>query len=205
ENAAQWLSDEVNNGLLHFPDTGNGEYDDVGMSLDVLLALQAAEQAPKTRTAIIDAAAKHINEYSSSPTDQGGDSVYAGSTAKAIVAAQAAGRDPADFGGVDLVERLESVVTDDGRIADDSEFGDHANVIGQAYAAEALAEADSAMAEPVRDFLLEQQCDSGAFTENFDAGCDEPSLDTTSIAVTALSHAEAAGMEEVNDAIDNGA
>lgn len=204
-DTAQWLSGELTGGLLHFPDTGDGEYDDYGMSLDVLFSLQAADQAPDVRTAIIDAVADHINEYSSSPDDQGGDSVYAGSTAKAVIAAHAADRDPRDFGGVDLVDRLESAVGKKGKISDTSQFGDFANMIGQAYATEALAEADSQQAGKVRDFLLDQQCDSGAFTENFGDDCKEPSLDTTAMAVTALSHADAAGMDGLDEPVDRAA
>ena len=204
-DTADWLTGELDGGLLHFPDTGEGEYDDYGMSLDVLLALQAADRAPEARTAIIDAIADHINEYSSSPDDQNGDSVYAGSTAKAVIAAHAAERDPQDFGGVDLVDRLESTMGKNGKISDDSQFGDFANIIGQAYATEGLAEADSAQAENARDFLLDQQCDSGAFTENFGDDCDEPNLDTTSMVVTALSHADAAGLDGLDDAVDNAA
>src|SRR5699024_3424029 len=146
-DTAEWLTGELDGGLLHLPDTGEGEYDDYGMSLDVLFALQAADQAPEARTAIIDAIADHIDEYSSSPDDQNGNSVYAGSTAKAVIAAHAAERDPRDFGGVDLVDRLESTMGKNGKISDDSQFGDFANIIGQAYATEGLAEADSAQAE----------------------------------------------------------
>src|SRR5699024_9134345 len=193
-DTADWLADELEGGLLHFPDTGEGEYDDYGMSLDVLFALQAADQAPEARTAIIDAIADHIDEYSSMPDDRNGNTVYAGPTAKAVIAAHAAERDPRDFGGVDVVDRLESTMGKNGKISDDSQFGDFANIIGQAYATEGLAEADSAQAENARDFLLDQQCDSGAFTENFGDDCDEPNLDTTSMVVTALSHADAAGL-----------
>src|SRR5690625_3425899 len=83
-DTADWLTGELDGGLLHFPDTGEGEYDDYGMSLDVLLAYQAADRAPEARTAIIDAIADHINDYRSSLDDQYGASVHSGSPTQCV-------------------------------------------------------------------------------------------------------------------------
>lgn len=203
--ASAWLATSLDAGLMHFPDTGDGEYDDYGMSLDVYLGLKAADAEPEKQKQIMDAVAAHIDEYVSSSADQDGAAVYAGSTAKAIVAAQAADRDPHDFGDVDLVDRLESAVGSDGAISDTSDFGDNANVFGQAFAVQALAQEDSDSAGDVRDYLLDQQCDSGAFTQDFDADCDDPNVDTTAATIAALAQAGEAGMDGLADAVDNAA
>ena len=90
-------------------------------------------------------------------------SVYAGPTAKAAVLALSQDKNPRAFGGVDLVKQLEDRVATTapitGRIEDaydpsDQFGGDFANVIGQAYAAQALSQAGSAEASAVTAFLL---------------------------------------------------
>ena len=96
--------------------------------------------------------------------------------------ARGAGENPIDYGGANLVARLEERTADvpadptkepqaaafAGRIFDKSEFGNFANVVGQSYAVRELSLARSAEAAPARDFLLKQQCASGAFRLNFD-------------------------------------
>ena len=99
--------------------------------------------------------------------------VYAGATAKAPCSPSTQDKNPRAFGGVDLVSQLEGRVATaapiTGRIQDaydpSSEFGgDFANVIGQAYAAQALSSAvSSPRASSVVAFLLQQQCDDGYF------------------------------------------
>ena len=84
-------------------------------------------------------------------------------TAKAAVLALSQDKDPHAFGGVDLVEQLEGRVAASapitGRIEDaydptDEFGGDFANVIGQAYAAQALSLVGSAKATSATAFLL---------------------------------------------------
>ena len=116
--------------------------------------------------------------------------------------AQAADADTADFGGVDLVARLEARVAPagpiGGRIEDvNNGFGD-ANVIGQSYAAQGLDQAGSLLADSATDFLLDQQCAAGFFRLQFSAKdaasqtCadgeegSEPDTDATALAVLAL-------------------
>ena len=135
--------------------------------------------------------------------------VYAGATAKAAVLAQSQGKNPRSFGGVDLVTQLEGRVATaapiTGRIEDaydptDQFGGDFANVIGQAYAAQALALAGSAKAGAATAFLLQQQCAKGFFRQYFttdktraDQSCQGApaaergaSTDATALAVLAL-------------------
>jgi len=131
--------------------------------------------------------------------------VYAGATAKALHLADVAGQDPTAFGGTDLVARLEGLTTDSGpsagRIADQSEYGDYANTIGQAFAASGLHAAGSTEATAATAYLLDQQCADGWFRLLFttdataaDQSCDgglasgasTADPDTTSLAVILL-------------------
>ena len=134
----------------------------------------------------------------------------AGSTAKAVVLAQAAGADPTSYGGKDLVRparghggrpradptgRLQDVP----RPAREASAADYANVVGQAYAvtgARRRRQRRGRSAPP--DFLLAQQCKDGWFRLDFtkdtgasDQTCDgdpssKPDLDATAFAVRAL-------------------
>jgi hypothetical protein len=129
---------------------------------------------------------------------------YAGPLAKAATFAQSAAKDPTSYGNVNLVSRLEERTADAsagataGRISDNSQFGDFANVVGQSYAARALSLAKSKDAHAAVDFLLKQQCPSGFFRLNFDkpastnqscvegAAGSEADPDVTSLAVINL-------------------
>ena len=79
-----------------------------------------------------------------------------------------------------------------GRLFDTSEFGDHANVVGQAYAVRALSLSGSSETDEALAFLLQQQCASGGFRVGFskpgDAaqGCVEGSRDVADPDATAL-------------------
>lgn len=200
--AAEWMGTSLDAGLMHFPDTGNGEFDDYGMSLDVFLALDAADVDADSRSSIIDSVSAQMDEYTSNPDDKDGKSVYAGPTGKALVAAQAAGEDPHNFGRLDVVERMESAVGSNGKIADKTDGDDTANISGQAYAVDGLAEAGSDKAADAGEFLTGQQCDSGAFTQDFDGECDEPNLDSTAMVAIALNDASEAGLDNVDDALE---
>lgn len=189
---ATWLTSQLTNGLVE------GAYGtDYGLSVDFGLALKAAGN-PDAVTTIASALAPKVANYISGDAFGDVGSTYAGSTAKAAAFAQAAGRDPRAFGGLDLVARSEGTVSSTapivGRIQDVSAYGDYANVIGQSFAARALTTAGSAKAADVTGFLLQQQCPEGFFRANLTAdkttaqqGCvtgatgSEPSVDTTAL------------------------
>ena len=201
KSGAAWLSDQVTDGLVH---NDQFDFDDVGLSIDVALGLDAAGKKPTVVKAITKAVGKNVAFYTAFAP-----SVYAGPTAKAAVLALSQDKDPHAFGGVDLVEQLEGRVATaapiTGRIEDafdpNDEFGgDFANVIGQAYAAQALSLTGSAKASSATAFLLEQQCDDGYFRQYFtvdktrsDQSCQGApraergaSTDATALAVLAL-------------------
>ena len=201
KSGADWLSDQVTDGLVH---NEQYDFDDVGLSIDVALGLDAAGKKPTVVKAITKAVAKNVAFYTAFAP-----SVYAGPTAKAAVLALSQDKNPHAFGGVDLVAQLEARVATaapiTGRIEDafdptDEFGGDYANVIGQAYAAQALSLVGSAKATSATAFLLAQQCDKGYFRQYFtadktrtDQSCQGApraergaSTDATALAVLAL-------------------
>ncbi len=198
--AAQWLSGQLTNGLIH--NNGYGGFDDYGLTIDTGLALQAIGTQPASLAAITNAIATHIGDY----TGNGTTDVYSGATGKAAVLAQKVGANPASFGGRNLISQLEGTVASAapiaGRTVDVGGYGDYANGLGQSWAVLALDRAGSSKAAAATNFLLLQQCSEGYFRQNFaadkaatDQTCDggkatsssNPSVDTTALAVITLS------------------
>ncbi len=163
-SAAAWITGKLVDGQLFPEDYNNGFNIDAGYAE---LAMGNTAAVDQIRTAL----AGSINGYIAG--DDFGDpgSTYANATAKSLAFVVETGGNPASFGGVDLVSRLESTVsgagTKAGRIVDISVFGDFANTIGQSYAAEGLAAVGSTKAAAVRAFLLKQQCPNGQFRLSF--------------------------------------
>ncbi|MEO6509642.1 MAG: hypothetical protein ABIO16_01540 [Nocardioides sp.] len=209
---AGWLSGQLTKDLVH---NEQFQFDDIGLSIDFALGLDAAGKKATVAKSITKAVTKNVAFY----VGDGDQGIYAGPTAKAAVLARSQGKNPRSFGGVDLVKQLEGRVAATasiaGRIQDaydpTSEFGgDFANVIGQAYAAQALSDAKSAMAGSVASFLLEQQCSDGYFRLGFtkdktaaDQSCDgapksqrTADTDATAIVVLALQHLKGAAAKK---------
>ncbi|MBZ5737223.1 hypothetical protein [Nocardioides mangrovi] len=200
--AGYWLGGQLTDGLVH---NRQYDFDDYGLTIDVGLAFHTLESAGAPHSVvegISDAMAAAIDSYVAPGY---GTDLSAGSAAKAAVLAQAAGDDATAYGGRDLISDLESTVGDDGalagRIQDDWDptvqyAADYANVLGQAFAAEALDAAGSAKTDAVTDFLLQQQCADGYFRQDFtvdleaDQTCDgsdgQPNVDATALAIEAL-------------------
>ncbi|HEY0645926.1 MAG TPA: hypothetical protein VGD39_21105, partial [Nocardioides sp.] len=171
--AADWITDELVNGLMV-----GAHGVDFGLTLDTGLALRSVP-GHEAGVAAINAAFKpRVDEYVGDGTKES----YAGALGKAAAFARAAGENPIDYGGKNLVARLEQRTADvpadpakepqaaafAGRIFDKSESGNFANVVGQSYAVRELSLARSAEAAAARDFLLKQQCASGYFRLNFE-------------------------------------
>jgi hypothetical protein len=169
DRGADWLAGQLTGGLMHNPNFGG--FDDYGLSIDTAFALDAIGGHGADVHGIRDAVALNIDNYITGDSFGDPDSEYAGPTAKALVLAQTTGGDPTDFGGVNLVRRLNARVTKTGpaagRIADKTTFSDAANTIGQTLAVRALTAAKSGQAGKARVFLLEQQCRQGFFRLNF--------------------------------------
>lgn len=184
--AADWVVDNLNDsGLLEITTSYEGAtntYVDHGSSVDLALGLTALGHAPEQAAAVTDALADDLAAY----VGKDGET-YAGPSAKALALVVDQDRDPRDFGGEDLQARVEDTVTTKGpaagRIRDESQFGDYANTIGQAYAAAALSLTGSDAADSATDFLLAQQCEDGFFRLYFskakakDQSCDGADVD----------------------------
>ena len=189
DRAGTWLGKQLTDGVVH---NDQFDFDDLGLTADVALGLDAIGGHRRKVRRISTAVAEQVDAYTAPAEGE----VYAGPVAKAAVLALVAGRDPRSFGGVDLVARLEDRTADSGRIADESQHGDFANTIGQAFAARALTQVGSNEAAAARGFLLQQQCSEGYFRIAFsdkaaeDQSCDAaggaPNVDVTALAVIAL-------------------
>lgn len=160
-----WLAGQLEGGLIH---NDQFDFDDYGLSADVALALDAVDVREQAQARISRALARNVENWISG-AGFGSDDQYAGSTAKALVTARALGADPRDFGGADLVARLDRLVLDEGptagRIRDSGD--DFANTIGQSFAARGLTQSRSPKAADAVDFLLKQQCRAGFFRLSF--------------------------------------
>lgn len=187
-----WLAGQLRHGLIH---NGQYDFDDYGLTADTAFALRALGHHRKALFTIRRALAAHVDDYTTFKKDR-----YAGATAKLLVVAEDNGASIRNFGGVNLVGRLENRVSATGptvgRIQDKSASGDFANTIGQVFAVRGLLGAGSTSATPALDFLLQQQCADGWFRLDFtadkqaaDQGCtatDAPDTDVTALAVVEL-------------------
>lgn len=200
---ADWLTGNLSDGLFTYA-TDYGPYTDHGLSIDAALGLAAVGGRDATVQAISDGLESQLDSYISGEAFGDAGSTYAGPAGKALVLAQTAGEDGTSYAGQDLVERVESVVATTppvtGRIQDVSQYGDYANVLGQAYVTQGLAAAGSPRAADALAFLLQQQCSQGFFRLYFtqdpqalDQSCDggdaeasAPDTDATALVVLAL-------------------
>jgi hypothetical protein len=186
-----WLSGQLTDGLVH---NDQYDFDDYGLSIDTAFALRAVGGHWAGVKAIRNAVKTDVGNYIGVC---GGK--CPGETAKALVLAQSTGGNPRSFGGVDLVKRLNGLVTksgrNKGRVANKSPFPDYASTISQILAVHALTTAKSGQAANTRRFLLKQQCNQGYFRLLFSAkkaknqSCrkkDAADPDTTSYAVIQL-------------------
>jgi hypothetical protein len=216
DQGATWLAGQLKAGLMHYPDTGFGAYDDYGLSIDTAFALKSVGGHDQEVASVTTAIANNLNKYITGEAFGDTGSSYAGAVAKAAVLAQETGEDPSNFGGVNLVTSLEARVSSTapiaGRLEDASTYGDNANTLGQAFASRSLDTARSSKASDVTNFLLRQQCSSGYFRLAFTAdktaanqscldGTDAPDTDATAIAVLQLK--SQSGNSRVSTAIDS--
>jgi len=170
---------------------------DGGNTIDAVLALGGAGAGLDQADATTGYLADHVNDYVGYPDPAGSPTAetYAGPLGKLVIGVVAQGGDPTDFGGQDLVARLQGLMTVDGRFSDKSNFGDdtnpsgdYSNTIGQALDVIALGRATGSVPDAAGDYLLDQQCADGGFRGNLDvagAPCTSDA-DATAFAAQAL-------------------
>src|SRR5690625_2459795 len=214
-SAARWQAGELTDGLIH---NDQYDFDDHGLSIDTLFALDTAGVAPKRQRRIIRALRSDVESY----IGDGSGGTFSGAVAKTLVAATTANVAPRHFGGVNLVRRLRHLIDrsgpDSGRVKDDASSPDYSNLIGQAYALQGLAAAG--VNEPsVKNFLLKQQCNAGYFRISYDDVSSNPTLrcndaapadrradlDATTIALQSMVAARAAGVGGLGKSINRAA
>lgn len=208
QDAAAWLTAQV-------PDSGvfPGDFgDDYGLSIDVALALDSVDDDSAVVTRIRDGVAANVGSYIAYSYEDGGvthTGESGGATAKALVLAQRTGGNPSDFGGVDLVQRLESLIDVDGRVistADGTPDRSYDNTYIQTLAVNGLAGTGSAERTTALGYLLAQQCaTAGYFRGDIPDGAgdpcaDQPDTDSTAQAVLALQD-DAAAAPAVDQAV----
>lgn len=174
--AAHFLTAEMAASGDHFVSSG---YPDYGLTIDAVLGLDAAQTGQTGAKAAAAYVTKNAEAYNT-----GGDSaeLYAGSTAKLLVLAQAQGL-PTDG----YLAQLKSLEQSSGQFQDKSQYGDYSNTIGQSLGIIGLTRAGKPDATAV-DFLVKQQCNDGGFRMTFSGTCTGDT-DATSLAVQALSAA----------------
>ncbi|WP_338748106.1 hypothetical protein [Janibacter alittae] len=169
-------------------ESGGQSFDDLGLTIDAILGMTAAGSGGDSAAAASDYVLANSATYIGSE-----DEVYSAATAKLLTFATARGLDPRTVNGVDLVTKLQSLEEENGQFADQSEYGDYSNTLGQSFALIGLERADGVNPSTASvGFLLEQQCDDGGFRltyDNPDETGDEACTsdpDATSMAVQAL-------------------
>ncbi|WP_404381808.1 hypothetical protein LL946_14425 [Knoellia locipacati] len=161
----------------------NSGYPDYGLTLDAILALDAAGAGQAEATAAMTYVADHIGEYLGFAW--GPNELYAGATAKTLLTAVAQGADPTEVGGVDLVASLKGREQTNGRFTDSTDWTDYSNMIGQSLAVLALDRAGEPVSAAASQFIRTWQCDDGGFALTFAAPCSSDP-DATAYAVQAL-------------------
>ncbi|WP_243057019.1 hypothetical protein [Nocardioides sp. SR21] len=207
--AAAWLAGQVPESGLFAGDFGA----DYGLSIDVALALDTVEDDSAVVSRIRDAVAAEVNSYIAYSYEDGGvthTGQTGGATAKALVLDRSTGGTGADFGGVDLVERLESLVDENGRVIstfDGAPDASYDNTYIQTLAVAGLDGTGSDARGRALGYLLDQQCATGGYFRGdipeaaSDPCADEPDADATARAVLALQD-ESTADEASADAVE---
>lgn len=177
---ASWLAGALTGGLIH---NDQYDFDDYGATVEAAYTFDAVGADAQIQP-IADALEANADAYTSPGSD-----VYAGSTGKLLsFVLDLTSADPESFGGVNLVDQMEGVTANSGRIADVSDWGDFSNMFGQAWAVRGLTLAGSDEAPAATEFLLDRQCDAGYFNLDFSTPCTDPvpPVDTTAQVVILL-------------------
>jgi hypothetical protein len=174
-------------------DDGKGNittFTDYGRTLDASLALLAAGGHDGTLgralTTVEDA--QSVASYTQgAPGDKAG-AAYAGATAKLAFVVALTGGDPTNVGGVNLITQLTGLETSSGHFADNSSFGDFANLFGHAFALLALKQAGQTIPDGVVQGLVTAHCPDGSYPESYPkAGTPcTGSVDATGLVLQAL-------------------
>ncbi|WP_191564627.1 prenyltransferase/squalene oxidase repeat-containing protein [Janibacter melonis] len=162
---------------------GDQSYDDPGVTIDAILAMQATGTAGDQSQASTDYVLGAAGTY----TGSAGDELYVGATGKLLTLTASRGLG-GTVGGTDYLGALPAREQAGGQFTDDSQYGDYSNTLGQSFSIIGLERHGVDVSDEAVDFLLTRQCADGGFAlENAGACTSDP--DATSVAVQALSGA----------------
>jgi hypothetical protein len=212
QRAAAWLAGALTDagtvvGSFTGTDGQPSVFTDYGRTLDAGLALLVAgghdDVLGRTLTSATSPTA--VRAYTQGAPFDAAGAVYAGATAKLAFFVEAAGGDATRVGGVDLLSQLDSRIGANGRLSDRSDFGDFANVFGQAFAILAFDTAgrSNERTQSLVTGLSQVQCADGSFPEMFvpKAGTScTGSVDATGLVLQALAAVDQAGSEDARQA-----
>jgi hypothetical protein len=183
DSAAGWLAGQLVDGERFEAVFDGVAYPDQGLTIDAVLAFAAAKVA--------DTNAAKATTWLARPeilTGYVGDGTeaYAGATAKLAFVAQVRGKNPAAFGGVDLVTRLRGLQAPSGRFSDRSAWGDFSNAFSQSFALLALKRTPAGAPVSGAAYLAASRCPDGGFPLQFEQPTCASEVDATAFAVQAL-------------------
>lgn len=162
---------------LHTQQNADGGFGDpestVGTTADVMLAVAATGADPLAWSQDGNTPYTYLAANAASITG-------VGDMGKAILALIAAGRNPRQVGGADLVQRLEATLGGDGA------YGDSGMVNDQAYAMLGLASARRPIPDSAVNYMLARQIDDGTWSWNGDTTAGAGDNNTAAFAVLAL-------------------
>ena len=167
---------------------------DVDATLDLLLGLVASGAGGDALGAVADRLAADADLHTGGTLD----ATFVSATAKLVLVLDAAGRDPRDAGGTDLVGLLAGRVGSDGRATDRSDLGDLSTPGSQALTVLALDRAggDAATVLRAADALAVAACADGGVPAEFGAEpCASDPVATALGAAALAAAADAAGTD----------
>ncbi|MGI8614916.1 MAG: hypothetical protein ACR2KL_13385 [Nocardioidaceae bacterium] len=189
-SAARWQSGELVRNRI--PAGYDPAKTDWGLTVDTLIALAADGHHPRRVVKVTRVLAHHVPAYTGRGSER-----YSGASAKLLLAAKIARRDVRSFRGHNLRRRVLALVSDAGRLRDQSKYGDFSNVFGQSYGVLGLARTGG-VPDQVVHYLLRQRCTAGYFRiEEGATTCTTasgaPDVDATALALQAMITATAHG------------
>ncbi len=182
--AAGWLARQMVNGERFEATFSGSVFPDQGLTIDAVFAFAAAGVSGDNAAKAIAWLAKP--DILSGYLGDGTTEVYAGAHAKLLRAAQVQGKNPASFGGVDLVTRLRGLQAPSGRFSDKSAFGDFSNAFSQSLAVIALDGTSGGAPAAAVAFLAGSQCPDGGFPLDFGKPTCTSEVDATSLVTQTL-------------------
>jgi hypothetical protein len=180
--ASGWLGRQMVKASHFVTVYGGVTYPAQGETIDAILAFAATKSASDYGARAIGWLEQSAVLYNYIGT---GTESYAGATAKAALAAEVQGINPAKFGKVNLIARLDKLLAKSGRYSDHSAYGDYSNAFSQSLAIIALSRLGGAPATAVR-FLMSSECKNGGYPLDFAQKTCVSDTDATAMDVEAL-------------------